>query len=121
MGQEENLCMAKTFYIETFGCQMNVHDSEKVAGTLRRSGSSSPRQGMASAMPKKAENELAPLCRRPERSASGATEEFFREIIQPVCYWSQKGWGLKLFAAASPSLRPTAVRRDSPARASWHG
>ncbi len=25
---------AKTFYIETFGCQMNVHDSEKVAGTL---------------------------------------------------------------------------------------
>src|SRR3989338_7656572 len=26
--------MSKTFYIETFGCQMNVHDSEKVAGTL---------------------------------------------------------------------------------------
>jgi len=25
---------AKTFYIETFGCQMNVHDSEKVAGVL---------------------------------------------------------------------------------------
>jgi tRNA-2-methylthio-N6-dimethylallyladenosine synthase len=24
----------KTFYIETFGCQMNVHDSEKVCGTL---------------------------------------------------------------------------------------
>ena len=24
----------KTFYIETFGCQMNVHDSEKVIGTL---------------------------------------------------------------------------------------
>jgi len=24
----------KTFYIETFGCQMNVHDSEKVSGTL---------------------------------------------------------------------------------------
>jgi tRNA-2-methylthio-N6-dimethylallyladenosine synthase len=24
----------KTFYIETFGCAMNVHDSEKVAGTL---------------------------------------------------------------------------------------
>lgn len=30
--------MAKTFYIETFGCQMNVHDSEKVVGTLLRSG-----------------------------------------------------------------------------------
>jgi len=29
---------AKTFYIETFGCQMNVHDSEKVIGTLIRSG-----------------------------------------------------------------------------------
>jgi tRNA-2-methylthio-N6-dimethylallyladenosine synthase len=24
----------QTFYIETFGCQMNVHDSEKVAGVL---------------------------------------------------------------------------------------
>jgi tRNA-2-methylthio-N6-dimethylallyladenosine synthase len=24
----------KSFYIETFGCQMNVHDSEKVIGTL---------------------------------------------------------------------------------------
>jgi len=24
----------KTFFLETFGCQMNVHDSERVAGTL---------------------------------------------------------------------------------------
>ncbi|MGB0034248.1 MAG: hypothetical protein WBP79_02095, partial [Candidatus Acidiferrales bacterium] len=24
----------KSFYIETFGCQMNVHDSEKVSGVL---------------------------------------------------------------------------------------
>ena len=28
----------KTFYIETFGCQMNVHDSEKVRGTLIQRG-----------------------------------------------------------------------------------
>src|SRR5919197_2968741 len=28
----------KTFYIETFGCQMNVHDSEKVIGTLVTQG-----------------------------------------------------------------------------------
>src|SRR5438045_5427169 len=28
----------KTFYIETFGCQMNVHDSEKVIGTLLQQG-----------------------------------------------------------------------------------
>ena len=27
-----------TFYIETFGCQMNDHDSEKVAGLLLRRG-----------------------------------------------------------------------------------
>ena len=28
----------KTFYLETFGCQMNVHDSEKVIGTLVKEG-----------------------------------------------------------------------------------
>jgi tRNA-2-methylthio-N6-dimethylallyladenosine synthase len=28
----------KTFYLETFGCQMNVHDSEKVVGTLVHEG-----------------------------------------------------------------------------------
>ena len=28
----------KTFYLETFGCQMNVHDSEKVVGTLVSQG-----------------------------------------------------------------------------------
>ena len=28
----------KTFYLETFGCQMNAHDSEKVIGTLRQQG-----------------------------------------------------------------------------------
>ncbi len=30
--------ISKTFYIETFGCQMNVHDSEKVIGTLLSQG-----------------------------------------------------------------------------------
>ena len=29
---------SKTFYLETFGCQMNVHDSEKVVGTLLAQG-----------------------------------------------------------------------------------
>ncbi len=29
---------SKTFYLETFGCQMNVHDSEKVAGALQSQG-----------------------------------------------------------------------------------
>jgi tRNA-2-methylthio-N6-dimethylallyladenosine synthase len=28
----------KRFYLETFGCQMNVHDSEKVVGTLEERG-----------------------------------------------------------------------------------
>ena len=28
----------RTFYLETFGCQMNVHDSEKVIGTLMSQG-----------------------------------------------------------------------------------
>jgi tRNA-2-methylthio-N6-dimethylallyladenosine synthase len=30
--------LQKTFYLETFGCQMNVHDSEKVVGTLLQEG-----------------------------------------------------------------------------------
>src|ERR1700741_1709940 len=30
--------VSKTFYIETFGCQMNAHDSEKVIGTLQHEG-----------------------------------------------------------------------------------
>jgi tRNA-2-methylthio-N6-dimethylallyladenosine synthase len=34
----------KTFYIETFGCQMNVHDSEKVTGTLLAAGYTQVRQ-----------------------------------------------------------------------------
>ena len=30
--------VSKTFFIETFGCQMNAHDSEKVVGTLEQQG-----------------------------------------------------------------------------------
>ena len=30
--------VSKNFYIETFGCQMNAHDSEKVVGTLESEG-----------------------------------------------------------------------------------
>ena len=32
------MATGKTFYIETFGCQMNAHDSEKVIGTLKQQG-----------------------------------------------------------------------------------
>jgi len=32
------MATGKTFYIETFGCQMNAHDSEKVIGTLESQG-----------------------------------------------------------------------------------
>lgn len=32
------MAQQKTFYIETFGCQMNAHDSEKVIGTLEQQG-----------------------------------------------------------------------------------
>ncbi len=43
MGPLRYTCVAmalldKTFYIETFGCQMNAHDSEKVIGTLVQEG-----------------------------------------------------------------------------------
>src|SRR5215204_2165109 len=30
--------MAKKYFIETFGCQMNVHDSERMAGLLDQAG-----------------------------------------------------------------------------------
>lgn len=32
------MASGKSFYLETFGCQMNAHDSEKVAGTLLQQG-----------------------------------------------------------------------------------
>ncbi|MGA2889670.1 MAG: tRNA (N6-isopentenyl adenosine(37)-C2)-methylthiotransferase MiaB [Terracidiphilus sp.] len=32
------MAIEKTFYLETFGCQMNAHDSEKVIGTLQQQG-----------------------------------------------------------------------------------
>src|SRR6266576_3040992 len=30
--------MARTYLIETYGCQMNVHDSERMAGLLEHAG-----------------------------------------------------------------------------------
>ena len=30
--------MARKYLIETFGCQMNVHDSERMAGFLDQAG-----------------------------------------------------------------------------------
>jgi tRNA-2-methylthio-N6-dimethylallyladenosine synthase len=36
--ERDHSTRARTFYIETFGCQMNVHDSEKVIGTLEHQG-----------------------------------------------------------------------------------
>ena len=32
------LCSMKRFYIETYGCQMNVADSEVVASVMRMAG-----------------------------------------------------------------------------------
>ena len=30
--------MGRTYAVETFGCQMNVHDSERLAGLLQQAG-----------------------------------------------------------------------------------
>ena len=37
-GGDASQALARSFYIETFGCQMNAHDSEKVAGLLLARG-----------------------------------------------------------------------------------
>jgi len=37
-GSGDSAGAAKSFYIETFGCQMNAHDSERVAGVLLARG-----------------------------------------------------------------------------------
>jgi tRNA-2-methylthio-N6-dimethylallyladenosine synthase len=34
----DDMAAEKTFFLETFGCQMNAHDSEKVIGTLQHQG-----------------------------------------------------------------------------------
>ena len=40
-----SMATEKTFYLETFGCQMNAHDSEKVIGTLAAAGLPAGRVG----------------------------------------------------------------------------
>ena len=30
--------MTRTYLVETYGCQMNVHDSERIAGLLEADG-----------------------------------------------------------------------------------
>src|SRR4030095_11491711 len=35
---EDLAVMARKYLIETFGCQMNVHDSERMAGLLEQAG-----------------------------------------------------------------------------------
>lgn len=34
----KRVCMSEKYYIVTYGCQMNVHESEKIAGILRQIG-----------------------------------------------------------------------------------
>lgn len=36
--KEQDLLVGKTYHITTFGCQMNLHDSERVSGLLDQSG-----------------------------------------------------------------------------------
>ncbi len=37
-GESERRTVARKYLIETFGCQMNYHDSERMAGLLERDG-----------------------------------------------------------------------------------
>ena len=35
---DESRPLSETYYIRTFGCQMNVHDSERMAGLMAEAG-----------------------------------------------------------------------------------
>src|SRR5471032_3219186 len=37
-GRKRKVDVARRYLIETFGCQMNVHDSERMAGLLEQAG-----------------------------------------------------------------------------------
>ncbi|HSR67135.1 MAG TPA: tRNA (N6-isopentenyl adenosine(37)-C2)-methylthiotransferase MiaB [Acidobacteriota bacterium] len=55
--------MARRYYIETFGCQMNEHDSEKIAGLLSHQGM------VAAAHPDQADVYLLNTCSVREKAA----------------------------------------------------
>ena len=38
-GDEPGLPAGRTYQVRTYGCQMNVHDSERLAGLLEAAGS----------------------------------------------------------------------------------
>ena len=40
----ENTFKNYKYFIQTFGCQMNVHESEKVAGVLEKNGMTETKQ-----------------------------------------------------------------------------
>jgi tRNA-2-methylthio-N6-dimethylallyladenosine synthase len=62
----------KTFYLETFGCQMNAHDSEKVVGTLLEKGYQESRD------PEKADFLLFNTCSIRDK----AEQKVFNRLIQ---------------------------------------
>src|SRR5262245_22462215 len=37
-GESEGVRVALKYLVETYGCQMNVHDSERIAGLLEQAG-----------------------------------------------------------------------------------
>ena len=72
----------KNFYIETFGCQMNVHDSEKVIGTLLSQGYSRWRRRRP---PTWSSTTPAAFATRPSRRSSAACSSSRGNTAQAKC------------------------------------
>lgn len=76
----------KTFYIETYGCQMNVNDSEKVSGLLRADGFE-PAPG-----PEEADFVFVNTCAVREKS----TEKLYSSLGRLAEIRKEKGGALRL-------------------------
>ena len=95
----------KTFYIETFGCQMNAHDSEKVIGTLLAKGYKQVET------PEEAELVLYNTCSirdKAEQKVFNRLQQFKREPARAKCSACWAAWPSRKARRSSSARRTSA-------------